>query len=102
MESAKIAQNTSITCIQFLIGVETLLHSINHPKQTDTRLPNTLNNTGVMEEETELATEEEGGPFGIRVALASLQQTGNLNKEAAEIPYRLQEEEHELSSSEIC
>ena len=56
----------------------TSLHSINRPRRTDTRRSNTLDNTDVMEIDRQLATEEDGRPFGIGVTLACLQQAGKL------------------------
>ena len=45
--------------------------------------------------------EEEGGPFGIGVTLATLQQTGKIpNEEAAEILQQDEGPEPQLSSSE--
>ena len=50
------------------------LRYLNLPRLTDTRRLNTLDNTDVMEIGCKLATEEDGGPFGICVTLAFLQQ----------------------------
>ena len=56
----------------------TPLRSINRPRRTDTRRSNTLDNTDVIEIGRQLATEEDGGPFGIGVTLACLHQAGKL------------------------
>ena len=58
----------------------TPLHSINHPRRTDTRNDNTLVNTDVIEIGRHLTTEEDGGPLGIDMTLAFLQQAGKLPK----------------------
>ena len=60
------------------LELSTPLRSISRPRWTDTRRSNTLDNTDVMEIGRSLATEEDGGPFGIRVTLACLQQAGKL------------------------
>ena len=52
----------------------TPLHSTNRPRQTDTRTDNTLDNTDVIDIGQQLKTEEDGGPFGIGVTLASSKQ----------------------------
>ena len=49
-------------------------------RRTATTRSNTLESIGVMKMRLSLATEEKGGPFGIRFALASLQQSGKLPK----------------------
>ena len=51
---------------------------INRPRRTNTRRSKTLDNTDVMEIGRRLATEEDGGPFGIGVTPACLQQAVKL------------------------
>ena len=62
------------------LGVgSTPLRSINRPRQTGTRLSNTLDKTDVMEIGRKLATDEAGGLYGFGVSLACLQQAGKFS-----------------------
>ena len=66
-----------------LVVGSTPLHSINRPRPTDIRTDNSLDNTDIIEIGQQLTTEEDGGPFGIDVTLACLQQAGKLPKRAS-------------------
>ena len=58
-------------CFHWVVG-STPMPSIKRPRRTDTRCSKTFESIGVKEIGLELDAEEEGGPFGIGVTLATL------------------------------